>query len=156
LADEWRPRPAQPYRPGNSEARKHGAYREEEIRPLAEAIVGEEAGAAPWLVIDAFSGHARQLARAEAVCELLWRYLAEQGLLDEEGKPRAALVALERWLGRAGRLRGDAGLTPAAWARQLAQLSASGDGGTGQLAEQRRVGAEILASIETATKELGP
>lgn len=143
-----------PFERGNTDARKHGAYRETEIVPLAGSIAEVEAQAAPWLGVQAFGGHLTQLARAEAISELLWRYVAEHGPLDEDGNPRAALAMLDRWMGRAGRLRGEAGLTPAAWAKQLASLSPSGDGGTGQLEVQRAVGAQILAEIERRSREL--
>lgn len=144
-----------PFEKGNTAARRHGAYSERELGPMAEQIATVETTRAPWLAVDAFTGHVAQLAKAEAIAAKLWADLEEHGLLDADGNPRPALAALDRWIGRAAKLRGEAGLTPTAWARQIAALSSSGDAGTGQLDGLRNVGAAILAEIEARATE-GP
>ena len=143
-----------PFERGHTLSRKHGAYSERDVGPLAEAIAAEEAQRAPWLAVEAFAGHLRLQSRAEAAVELLWRHVIEHGVVTEDGEPNPALSMLDRFMGRAQRLRGEAGLSPQAWAKQLASLSATGDAGTGQLAAQREVGAQILARIEEAAREL--
>ena len=111
---------------GNALARKHGAYREEEIVPLAEALVEELAVAAPWSSRRAFDGEVVACARATAMAELLWSHLVEVGPLDGKGKPVPALDAWSRAEARAAGLRANLGLSPRSFAALVTALGESG------------------------------
>ncbi|OJY53533.1 hypothetical protein [Pseudonocardia sp. 73-21] len=92
--DGWSPAfPGQrpPFEPGHTASLQHGARSERRVAPLAEEI--ETAARAdptwpPHLRGREYAAAVRGWARAEAMAELLWRYLADRDL-DE------ALTALE-------------------------------------------------------------
>lgn len=150
----WTPRPAQPYQPGNQEARTHGAYASDLGDAAGERAEGLRSSM-PWLGVEAFAGSVHDLAVAEVIVDRLVAYLAEHGLLDDDGNPRPAATMLDRWMGRAQRVRSEMGLTPAAWAKLLASLTASGDGETNQLEALRKVGREIREAAERKALEAG-
>ncbi len=138
----------EPFREGNTASRRHGAYSEREIGPLAAEIQRAHVERAPWLRPEAFRGAVLALARAESVCELLWCDLVENGVVDEDGAPRTATNALDRWEARAARLRADLGLNPRAWANLLRDFSAATTDPTEGIDELRRIGREVLAERE--------
>ncbi|MBP2370690.1 hypothetical protein [Pseudonocardia parietis] len=73
----------EPFRDGNEAGLRHGAYSERRIAPLA-AEVEQQARALPtwpsYLDEPVYAPAVRAWARAEAVVELLWTYLAERDL----------------------------------------------------------------------------
>lgn len=109
---------------GNTFARRHGARHEATVAPLAAEIEAELAALAPWARREMFAPARRRYARAEAVAELLWRYLVEHGPVDDEGNPRPALGALSRWEATAANRAADLGLSPSAFAKLTATLAA--------------------------------
>lgn len=116
----------EPFQPGNTVARRHGAYSEREIGPLAEEVEASLPTMAPHTSQPCFAPARRRYARAEAIASTLWRWLVEHGPLDEVGAPRPALAALHQWETTAAR-RGEAlALDPASYAKLLAQFASLG------------------------------
>ncbi len=142
----------EPFEPGNTVSTWHGAKSERRIGPLAERIEQTARGLPSWpsYLDDAAYGPAvASWARAEAIVELLWRYLSERDLdetlsdtstdktiteQDGDGKQRrisagrrtrAALDLLERAEGRAARARASLGLDPMSRARLGRDVAAS-------------------------------
>ena len=111
---------------GNDLARKHGAFREAEIAPLAEVLVAELVETAPWISRPCFDGEVLAAARAQAMADLLWRHLSSEGPLDGKGRPLPALEAWHRAESRAASLRSNLGLSPRAFAQLVRALSESG------------------------------
>ncbi len=132
---------------GEALARRHGAYRDAEIAPLAEALVEELAEVAPWVARPAFDGEVLAVARAQAMAELLWRHLVEVGPVDGRGKPRPALEAWHRAEARAERLRQNLGLSPRSWAALLRSMSESG-GDEDAIEQLKAEGRRILEARE--------
>jgi hypothetical protein len=88
------PENLKPAEQGNALALKHGAHSEARIRPVARAqrrrflrrngLKARELGGVPAAYLDAW-------ARAAAKVELIDQYVAERGLLKEDGEPQAAM-----------------------------------------------------------------
>ncbi len=108
---------------GNTIAEKHGAHSERKVAPLADEIEAELPAIAPWAGRDAFAPGRRRYARAAAVAELLWRYVAEHGPLDDDGKPRPALDALAKWESIAANRGAALALDPASFAKLIGALT---------------------------------
>lgn len=111
MADEWTPRPAEPYEPGNLAAAKHGTYSERLLKTDTTEIIERAVEIVPWLDRPEFRSALRSWARAEAVAERAFAALIEDGKLNVGRRSNI----FERWrsaenLARA--LRGDLGLDP--------------------------------------------
>lgn len=143
---EWVPqneRQHPPFEPGNQVAAVHGAHSERQVAPLAAEIERAARTGPTWpayLDEPTYAGAVSAWARAEAVVELLWRWLAEQDPLDAlssstesttdlqefTGGSRARTVArqtesvlnqLNKWEATAARQRQRLGLDPLSRAR---------------------------------------
>lgn len=137
-------RDATPYLIGNFEAERHGALSPRRVQPVADEIAAELADVAPWTAQRAFGASVASWAFAEAQCHLLRRYIDERGMLDDQGVPLPATALLDKVEARAGRLRGELGLTPNAWAKLVARLgSADHDAAARGLEHLRAVGREL-------------
>jgi phage terminase small subunit len=100
-----------PFQNGNEAALKHGARSPRKVEPRARELADALAELVPlgspsdepmvWML-------ANQLAR----CELAWAWLAEHGLLTEQGEPQPVLRSLSTWENSASRLADRLGLTP--------------------------------------------
>lgn len=108
---------------GNTAAVTHGAKSPALVEPLAAELAAGVVALAPWLAAPEFVHAVRAWGRAEARCELLDRWLAERGPLDEDGKPRPAAEFLIRAERLAGELRRSLGLDPASRARLMRDAS---------------------------------
>lgn len=128
---------------GNTLAETHGARSERRVGPLARAIEVEARAGSNWpgyLGDPVYSAAVTAWARAEAVCELLWRWLEEQDPADllvesrseeseetrERGRSRrvstsrrvaSVLDQLNTWQARASNHRQRLGLDPLSRAR---------------------------------------
>lgn len=136
----------EPFQPGHTLSLRHGAFSERAVSPLAARIVDQLFTDSPWLATPAFRLTVLALARAEAQAELLHRWLDEHGPLDDEGRPRPAMAALDSTERRADRLRQGLGLTPSAWAALHRAVSAGQDDEHGGVAAIKAVGAQIIAN----------
>lgn len=142
---------APPYERGNAAARRHGAYREMEVGPLAEALVLEMAEQAPWAARPAFDGEVLACARAQAEAELLWRHVVEVGPVVD-GLPNPCLEALHRAETRASKLRANLGMNPRAWATLIKELAtSSGDADTYEALVAE--GLRMQEAVEAAARE---
>lgn len=112
-----------PFEKGNAAAVTHGAQSPAKVEPLAAELAAGVVALAPWLAAPEFVHAVRAWGRAEARCELLDRWLAERGPLDEDGKPRPAAEFLIRAERLAGELRRSLGLDPASRARLMRDAS---------------------------------
>lgn len=112
------------FEPGDEVRLTHGGYTEKRVGPLAEEIEAEVAEAAPWCGRDAFAPARRRYARAEAVAEMIWRHVAEVGVIDENGEVRAVVGQLARWEGAAAHRAAALGLDLVAFTRVIGQLAA--------------------------------
>lgn len=133
------------FEPDNLVALRHGARSARTVRPVAEKVAAELAKTAPWTAQPAFAAEVQAWAWAEARCILLRAWVDEHGILDADGEPIPALSELERAEGRAGRLRSNLGLNPAAWAKLLNTLATAKDATADAAVDDlRAVGARIL------------
>lgn len=85
MADDARGYSWPPFEPGNEVATRHGANSERHVVPLAERIAKELLTAATtpeYLREPSYAAVVRAWSRAEAVVELLWRWLGEHDLDD--------------------------------------------------------------------------
>ena len=114
----------EPFAEGNAASVRHGAFSERRIAPLADRARSGLLDAAPWLASPAFAPAVEAWARAEARVALVDTYVAEQGPLDENGKPRPAIELLIRLERLAFTLRQAVGLDPASRARIERDLAA--------------------------------
>lgn len=110
---EWTPAfPGQrpPFQPGHQLTREHGAYSQQAIEPLQEAILER-------LRLDAPVGHEaddharRLLAGRLAQIEIARRWIAENGILNEQGELWPLVRDLTKWEGGAVRQMRELGLT---------------------------------------------
>ena len=133
-----------PFRPGHEQSLVHGAHSERHVGPLAAQIAAEllaDPDTPAHLHESLFASSLIAWARAEAICQLLWRYLEGQddiaaamtevttGIETEEATNRkttrktagkrvaSVLDTLRRYETLAGNLRGRLGLDPASAAR---------------------------------------
>jgi hypothetical protein len=141
----WKPRPAEPYGPGNTASVKHGSRSARLIAPIADRLETEIAAVAPWTSAEAFAHARRAWAEAEARCELLRDFLARRGLLDSDGLPNPALAALERAEATAARRRNELGLTPRGWAALFSAMTSTGEDALGTLEAVKAQGRKMLA-----------
>ena len=114
----------EPFELGNEAAVRHGAWSERRVAPLADQARTRLLDVAPWLASPAFAPAVEAWARAEARVALVDTYVAEQGPLDENGKPRPAIELLIRLERLALTLRQAVGLDPASRARIERDLAA--------------------------------
>lgn len=135
----------------------HGARSPRVVQPLADQVAAELVEVAPWCGVPAFAAEVKAWAWEEARVRLLQAWIDEHGLLAEESE--GALSQLERAQGRAARLRGNLGLSPAAWAKVLGATRAAEalgvEGASGQAEALSAVGRELLESIGRPVGELG-
>jgi hypothetical protein len=152
-ADGWTPDfPGQrpPFTDGNEAAVTTGAWSERRVGPLADQIARELLGdpeTPPHIREPMFAASVQAWSRAEACCQLIWRWLAERDIMtaltdlttsteDEEtfkgGAHRKSTVrhvgsvldSLRRWEAHASNLRSKLGLDPASAARVGRDLAA--------------------------------
>jgi chlorite dismutase len=74
----------------------HGAYSEAELFPLRDAIEQRLAERSPAYAA-ADDDARRRLAGKLARCELVERWLHENGVIDEAGRVRPVVLELEKW-----------------------------------------------------------
>jgi hypothetical protein len=90
--------------------KRHGAYSEQEIAPLQEAIFEQLREHAP--VQSEADDHARRvLAGRLAQIKIAQRWIAEKGLINERGELWPIVRELTKWEGSAQRLMRELGLT---------------------------------------------
>lgn len=134
--------------PGNDLAVTHGARSERLINADAQELVTQATAVIPWLAQPEYEASVRAWARAEAVVNRLASWLAEVGILDDEGKPRHALQELGRFERQAAERRADLGLTPASRARIERDLSSSVHSRVSSLADAMKEGRQIRLEAE--------
>jgi hypothetical protein len=131
---------------GNVAGRRHGAWGRE-VQPLADALATELSTEAPWSSRPAFAASVAAWARAEARCSLVGRYLDEEGMLDDEGKPRPAVALVVTLEASAANLRSKLALDPVSLAKLLSTLVSTGN--EAHMTEEReRLLAEARALVE--------
>lgn len=116
------PKPARkyswpPFEPGHTLSLRHGAYSPRKVDPLAEELAEKAREAALYLSDPGYSAAVWAWARAEARVQLLTEWVDEHGLLDAEGRPRAAADLLIRCERLAAEGRARLGLDPLSRAR---------------------------------------
>ncbi|MFP5450376.1 MAG: hypothetical protein ACLGG9_01360 [Thermoleophilia bacterium] len=99
-----------PFEPGNTAAVKHGAF-SRYVGQEAEALADDLMQAAAHLV-DLDTLAVSDLALATVKVRRLAIWLEANGDLDDDGKPRAALAELRRWMKTAEGARARLGLDP--------------------------------------------
>ncbi len=135
-----------PFEPGNLAALRHGAMSPRKMGPIADRLAAELAEAAPWTARPAFAASVAAWARAEARTVLVTTWLADHGLLDDDGAPRPAATFLVKLETQAANLRTRLALDPAALAALLAKLV---EAPAEHVAEEReRLLAEARALVE--------
>lgn len=88
---EWKPRPAEPYQPGNTAAVRHGAYSERQIAPRATNQKRRFLRQNGLRLADLNPLGRAMLtnwSRAAVALALMDEFAAADGWLDEEGNPR--------------------------------------------------------------------
>jgi hypothetical protein len=136
-----------PFECGNLVARKHGVFRPEELRPIAESLAAELVEVAPWTSAPAFTATVARWAWAEAACRAYRAWFAEHGLFDGD-EPRTGQDRWARFEATAARAAEVLGLSPLALAKLLGTLAGVAVAGHDDdgLEELKRAGAEILAA----------
>ena len=134
-----------PFEPGHTRTLHHGAASERTWRPLADAIAAELVEVAPWAAQPPFAASVAAWARQEARLQLVDGYLAERGLLDDDGNPRPATKLLQELERSTESLRARLALDPVSWSKLLGTLAAS-QGEGDDLDALRAVGRRILAA----------
>lgn len=113
---DWRPTRGYSWeqaKPGNFLALRHGAYSPRKVDPLAKEIEEALLGSGPQFLTDpSYAPALWALARSEARIQLLSEYLEEHGLLEEDGRPRAAVDAVYKFERLASEQRARLGLDP--------------------------------------------
>lgn len=90
----------------------HGALSPRAVEPVAAGLIEQTLESTPYLADVSYRPALESWAQAEAKCRLLDQYIASVGVVDGEGKPRAALDALRLWETRASQERARLGLDP--------------------------------------------
>lgn len=107
-----------PFEPGNTVARRHGAFAADVEDAAVEMVDGLlDVPSAEYLRDPIYLPSLWSWAVAEVRARRLAAYVVEQGELDEEGTPRPALEALRTWETRASNERDRLGLSPLSRAR---------------------------------------
>lgn len=106
-----------PFDEGNLTALRHGATSPRLRDPLAAELVTQALEEVPYLAEVRYRAALHSWARCEAACILVEAWLAEQGITDEAGAPRAAMRTLADFTRLAQRERDALGLTPTSAAR---------------------------------------
>lgn len=102
---EWTPqneRQRPPFEPGNTAAEVHGAHSERRVAPLAAEIERAARALPSWpeyLDEPTYAPAVAAWCRAEAVVELLWRWLAEQDPLDALASTSETTTDVEEFRG---------------------------------------------------------
>ena len=97
---------------GNSLAKKHGAWSDKIVDPVARDLVEIVLGQVGYLADPSYEPAVWAWARAEARVLVLNAWLDENGTLDEQGVPRPALGALKDFERLAAASRARLGLDP--------------------------------------------
>ena len=141
-----------PFERENTLAVSHGARSVRLVAPVAAEIGEVLPVVAPWTRSDAFAGARGSLSWVEAQLVLVRAFVDEHGPLDEDGKPRAAAVFLDKLEARASSLRGELALTPQSLAKLLGSLAQVASAGHDEdaLDALRREGAAILQARQLA------
>jgi len=99
-------------KPGNTIAKKHGAFSARVVDPVARELVEVVLAQVPYLADLSYEPAVWAWARAEARVLVLSAWLDENGTLDESGVPRPALKALKDFERLASTARSRLGLDP--------------------------------------------
>lgn len=97
---------------GNSISKKHGAWSDKIVDPVARDLVQIVLGQVVYLADPSYEPAVWAWARAEARVLVLSTWLDENGTLDEQGVPRPALGALKDFERLASSARARLGLDP--------------------------------------------
>jgi hypothetical protein len=99
-------------KPGNELAKKHGAWSDKVIDPVARDLVERVLKQVGYLADPSYEPAVWAWARHEARVLILNAWLDENGTLDEQGVPRPALGALKDFERLAASARARLGLDP--------------------------------------------
>jgi len=110
---------------GNEIALKHGAYAPRRVDPLARELVETVADVAYLQDDPSYRTSLWAWGRAEARVQLVSEWIDQNGMLDEEGKPRPAADLLVRLEKQAADARARLGLDPLSRARLGRDVTAS-------------------------------
>lgn len=121
--------PREPFKVGNTVPMTHGANHAGLRDPIAASLVEKTMEQVPYLSDPRFAGELAAWARAEAAVILIERWLGKEGLEDGAGNLReSTLNQLAKFETTAARRREQLGLTPMAAARLDAIRSAQRQG----------------------------
>lgn len=142
-----------PFEPGNEIGQLGGrpptvgAYSEERLGPLRAAIEARLAEVSA-VYAEADDEARRMLANQLARCEVTHRWLDENGLVDDAGRPRPVLTDLVKWENSARQMMRELGMTTVSRAElDLTNLHAANEWVA--LAEVQR---SLQAALELATR----
>lgn len=148
----------QPFGKGHELSVRHGAYSQRRIDPVAVELASGLVADRPDL--EGFPEAVMAWARAEARCLLVADWLAEHGLVDDDGKPAGVAKHVASWERLALDARARLGLDPmaaAALERERAQavrerLDLDGIAARGREALARRQAALVTTTTDTTEK----
>jgi len=132
---------------GHELSTRHGAWSPRRVEPLTAEIAQAALDGVAWLSEPTFGPAVWAWARAEARCQLLAEYLADQGPLEDDGRPRPALEAAARQERIAAEARGRLGLDPTSRARLERELADAGLG-LAKLEDALAHGADLRRAAE--------
>ena len=118
-------RSLRPPEPGNFRRLSHGCYSQRIREAKAAELLGEWRERAPYLA-DVDEGALRELARIEALVQLLDDAIALKGVTNARGQPRTLVDLRLRASRRLSELQESLGMTPSARSRWAARLSSGG------------------------------
>ncbi len=119
----------EPFQQGNLAGLRHGAESDRRISAEIERMepeLAEQIADIGYLTDPSYTSVLQAWARAEARIQLLERWFADKGLLQEDGTPRPGVDLLLRCESQASKLRSRLGLDPMSRAALQKDLSETG------------------------------
>lgn len=137
-----------PFEPGNTLAVTHGANSPRAVEARAQQLVADVAALDPvWLAaVDAAAVQA--WAWAEARCQLYRGWLAGRDLVQEDGEPWPAEIALQRWERRAADARSALGFDPLSRSRLTKDTAIARAAAASGLAAVEQAGRRAVAGTD--------